>query len=197
MKKSLLFLLFLSSLPLIAGCGSANSAPPPPTPALATHFSVSSPTTETAGTPFNITVTALDASNNVVAGYSATVHFTSTDPQAVLPANSPLTNGTGTFSVTLKTASAETVSVSDTASAAISGTSSSINVTGPPATHFSVITPANDTVGTSFTFTVNALDASNNVATGYSGTVHFTSTDSQATLPANSTLTNEIGRAHV
>jgi hypothetical protein len=190
MKKSLLFLLLLSSLRLLAGCGSANSAPPPPTPAAATHFFVSSPTAETASTPFNITVTALDASNNVVASYSATVHFTSTDPQAVLPANSPLTNGTGTFSVTLKTASAETVSVSDTASAAISGTSSSINVTGPPATHFSVITPANDTAGTSFTFTVNALDASNNVATGYSGTVHFTSTDSQAVLPANSTLTN-------
>ncbi len=192
MKKSLLFLLSLSSLWLLAGCGSANSspAPPPPTPAVATHFSVSSSTTETAGTPFNITVTALDASNNVVASYSGTLHFTSTDPQAVLPANSPLTNGTGTFSVTLKTASAETVSVSDTASAAISGTSNSINVTGPSATHFSVVTPASDTAGTSFSFTVNALDASNNVATGYSGTVHFTSTDSQAALPANSALTN-------
>src|SRR5260370_33950680 len=106
MKKSLLFLLLLSSLPLIAGCGSANSAPPPPTPALATHFSVSSPTTETAGTPFNITVTALDASNNVVTGYSATVHFPSTDPHALLPANSPLTRRTGTFSVTLTTTTA-------------------------------------------------------------------------------------------
>src|SRR5260370_9603407 len=190
MKKSLLFLFFLSSLWLLAGCGGASSAPPPPTPAVATHFSVSSPTAETAGTPFNITVTALDASNTVVASYSAKVHFTSTDPQAVLPANSPLTNGTGTFSVTLKTASPQTISVSDAASAAISGTSNSINVTAPPATHFSVVTPANDTAGTSFTFTVNALDASNNVATGYSGTVHFTSTDSQAALPANSTLTN-------
>src|SRR5260370_30497233 len=126
MKKCLLFLLLISSLLLIAGCGSANSTPPPPTPAAATHFSVSSPTAETAGTPFNITVTALDASNNVVASYSATVHFTSTDPQAVLPANSPLTNGTGTFSVTLKTPPAETVSCSATASASVSGTSRSI-----------------------------------------------------------------------
>src|SRR5712692_4350147 len=107
MKKFLLFLLFVSVW-LIAGCGSASSAPPPPTPAVATHFSVSTPATEAAGTPFSVTVTALDASNNVVGSYSATVHFTSTDSQAVLPANSPLTNGTGTFSVTLKTASAET-----------------------------------------------------------------------------------------
>src|SRR5260370_29447427 len=191
MKKSLLFLLFLSSLWLLAGCGGANSAPPPP-PA-ATHFSVSGPTIATAGTPFNIKVTALDASNSVATSYSGTVHFTSTDAQAVLPVNSPLTNGIGTFSVTLKTTfgqTMQTISVSDTASAAISGTSNSINVTGPPATHFSVVTPANDTAGASFTFTVNALDASNNVATGYSGTVHFTSTDSQAALPANSTLTN-------
>jgi probable HAF family extracellular repeat protein len=193
MKKSLLFLLTLSSLRLLAGCGSANSAPSLPPPAVATHFSVSSPAAETAGTPFNITVTAFDATNNVVASYSASLHFTSTDPQAVLPANSPLTNGTGAFSITLKTASAQTISVSATGSAAISGTSNSINVTAPAATHFSVVTPANGTAGTSFTFSVNAVDTSNKVVGSYAGTVHFTSTDAQSVLPANSTLTSGTG----
>ena len=37
--------------------------------------------------------------------------------------------------------------------------------------------------GGSFSATVTALDASNNTVTGYSGTVHFSSTDLQATLP--------------
>src|SRR5689334_18937199 len=56
------------------------------------------------------------------------------------------------------------------------------------ATHYSVSLPANTTAGTAFNFTVVALDASNQVATGYSGTVHFGSTDSNGTVPANTTM---------
>ena len=44
------------------------------------------------------------ATNAMATGYTGTVHFTSSDGAAVLPANSTLTNGVGTFSVTLKTA---------------------------------------------------------------------------------------------
>ena len=51
----------------------------------------------TGGTPFNFTVTALDPFNNTATGYGGTVHFTSSDGAAALPANSTLTNGTGTF----------------------------------------------------------------------------------------------------
>jgi len=59
---------------------------------------------------------------------------------------------------------------------------------GGPATHFSVDSPANTPSGTPFKFTVTALDASNNTATSYSGTVHFTSTDTRARLPQDSVL---------
>ena len=45
------------------------------------------------------------------------------------------------------------------------------------------------TAGTSYTETVTAEDALGNVATGYTGTVHFTSTDVQAGLPADYTFT--------
>ena len=38
----------------------------------------------------------------------------------------------------------------------------------------------------SFTTTLTAKDAFGNTATGYNGTVHFTSTDGQAVLPADS-----------
>src|SRR5208337_3575966 len=194
MKKSLLLLVSICSLCLLNGCAGGSSSPPPLTPDVATHFSVVPATaTPTAGTAFNFTITALDGSNGVVSSYAGTVHFTSSDGQAVLPANSMLTNGTGTFSATMKTVGGQTITATDTATVSITGTSNSINVTGPPAIHFSVTAPATAGTGTAFNFTVTSLDASNNVATSYSGTAHFTSTDAQAMLPANSTLTNGTG----
>jgi CSLREA domain-containing protein len=162
-------------------------------PGPATHFAVSAPGSATAGSAFSVTVTALDVNNNPATGYSGTVHFTSTDGAAVLPANSTLTNGVGTFSATLKTAGNRTIAATDTVTASITGTSSSIAVAAATATHFTVSAPASATGSLAFSFTVTALDPFNNTATGYSGTAHFTSTDGAAVLPANSTLTNGVG----
>jgi hypothetical protein len=61
------------------------------------------------------------------------------------------------------------------------------------ATHFTVSAPPTATAGTPFNFTVTALDQSNNIATGYSGTVHFTSSSASAQLPADTTLVNGTG----
>jgi hypothetical protein len=75
------------------------------------------------------------------------------------------------------------------------GGGSSTPLPPPPsvATHFSVTAPATADTGIVFNFTVTALDAANNVATSYSGMVHFTSTDSQAILPSNPTLAGGTG----
>jgi hypothetical protein len=199
-KRILLFVVSICSLCLLSGCGGGSSAPtrqltpPPVTPAAAsaTHFSISAQISATAGTAFSFTVTALDATNNVVATYSGTVHFTSLDPSAVLPADSRLTNGTATLQATLKTAGSQTIMATDTTHASITGNSNTINVGAGPASHFVVSTPASAIAGSLFSFTVTAFDASNNTATGYSGTVRFTSSDSSAVLPllADSTLTN-------
>jgi len=119
MKKLLSVLTFLCGLCFSTGCGSAgNSAPPPP--AVATHFSVSTVSAASSGTPFNFTVTALDASNNTVTTYAGTVHFTSTDGSATLPANTTLTNGVKSISVTLNSAGAQTVTATDTTAGAVS-----------------------------------------------------------------------------
>jgi Kelch motif protein/galactose oxidase-like protein len=189
MKKSLLVLISICGLWLLNGCGT--SAPPP---AVATHFSVTSATaTPTAGTAFNITVNALDSSNAVVSSYTGTVHFTSSNGQPVQPASATLTNGTGTFAVTLNTAGSQTITATDGAS--LTGTSTAILVVATGATHFSV-TPATATpaAGTAFNFTVAALDASNSAVANYSGTVHFTSSDPQAMFSANdSALTKGVG----
>ncbi len=166
------------------------------TPAPATHFSVTAPANAVNGTAITVGVTALDQYNNVDTNYAGTVHFTSTDGAAALPANATLTMGTGSFGVTLNTNGNQTVTATDTVTASINGTSGMINVSNappPPATHFSVTAPANATAGSSFTVNVTALTAGNATATGYSGTVHFSSTDGAAMLPADATLVNGVG----
>jgi trimeric autotransporter adhesin len=103
----------------------------------ATHFSVTGPTVATAGIAFNIIVTALDATNATATGYAGTVHFTSSDGNAVLPANSTLTNGVGTFLATLNTVGNQTITATDTVTASITGASGTITVTTTPGFGFS------------------------------------------------------------
>src|SRR5205814_1333293 len=100
---------------------------------------------------------------------------------------------TGNFSATLKTAGNQTIAGTDTSNSSITGTSSAIAVSAGSATHYTVSAPASATAGSAFSFTVTALDQFNNPATSYAGTVHFTSSDGAATLPANSTLSSGGG----
>ncbi|HWM23399.1 MAG TPA: hypothetical protein VNP98_01130 [Chthoniobacterales bacterium] len=61
-----------------------------------------------------------------------------------------------------------------------------------PATHFEVVAPSIVGMFQGFNFTVRAVDQFGNTATGYAGTIHFTSTG-QSSLPPDSTLTNGTG----
>ena len=179
-----------------ASITGTTAAPVTVTPAAATHLSVAAPASATNGSPITVTVTALDQFDNTDTSYAGTVHFTTSDGAAALPANSTLTNGTGQFAATLNTNGSQTVTATDTVTPSITGTSGAINVSNappPPATHFSVTANASATAGVALTVTVTALDASNAGTTGYSGTVHFTSGDGLATLPADSVLVNGVG----
>src|SRR5439155_132378 len=147
-----------------------------------THYSVTAPASATAGTAFSITVTALDQFNNTAMGYTGTVHFTSSDGQAVLPTNSTLTNGTSSFNVTLKTSGNQKITGTDTVTNRITGTSGNVNVTfaSGGATHYTVSAPTNATAGTAFSVTVTAQDQFGNTVTNYAGTVHFHRSDVQS-----------------
>jgi hypothetical protein len=189
MKKSLLFLLFVWSIYPLNGCGSGNSTPPPP---LATQLVVSpASSTITAGKALSFTVTAVGASGAVASGYSGTVHFISNDSQAALPSDSKLTNGTGTFSATFKTAGGVQFTATDTVTPSISG-GTPINVNAGPVSQFAVTTSMAATTGLPINLTIVAQDSFGNAAI-YAGTLHFTSTDAQAVLPANSPFTNGTG----
>ena len=65
------------------------------------------------GSAFDVTITARDPFGNIATTYSGTVHFTSTDPDAQLPADTTLTNGVGTISVTFMTEGEWTITASD------------------------------------------------------------------------------------
>ncbi|HLN26793.1 MAG TPA: hypothetical protein VK395_03555, partial [Gemmataceae bacterium] len=158
------------------------------------------PATITAGTAATITVTAENSSNQTVTNYTGTVHFASSDGQAVLPANYTFTssdNGVHTFSVTLKTAGTESISATDTVTGTITGSQMGIMVNSAAASVF-VVTGFTSpvTAGTAGTFTVTAKDPYSNTATGYLGTIHLTSSDGQATLPGNYTFTSGDSGVH-
>ena len=65
-------------------------------------MAVVAPGTALAGKPFVAVVTAVDSYGNTIAGYTGTVHLTSSDSQAALQANSTLTDGVGYFTVRLR-----------------------------------------------------------------------------------------------
>ena len=125
------------------------------TPAAAATLSIASvPSSTTAGSAFNIQVTALDSAGNVASGYTGTVLFTSSDSQAVLPSNYTFVGGdagvhTFTSGGNLKTAaSAASVTATDTVSGSITGSKSGILVSPNSATHLGFSTnPGNSTAG--------------------------------------------------
>jgi len=177
---------------LLSGCGggSGSGQQLQQSSGPATHFSVMAPASVTAGVASGVTVNALDASNNVATSYVGTVHFTTSDAQAVLPADQQLSGGTAVVQVTLFTSGNQTITATDTTTSSITGVSGPINVKVLTATHFALQSPAATTTGTQFNFTVTAQDASNNQVATYSGTVHFTSSDAQALLPGDQSLAN-------
>jgi hypothetical protein len=151
-------------------------------------FLVAGPQTSTAGVALTFTVTAVDAAGNTATGYAGAVHFTSSDSSATLPADMTLTNGTGTFSGTFYKAGNQTLAATDSSVVSSTGTSPAVAVAPGSATTLSVVFPSSETAGVLQAFTVAALDVYGNTATGYLGTVSFTSTDGQAGLPANYTF---------
>ena len=154
-----------------------------------------------AGSTHSVTVKALDSYGNVVTGYAGKVHFTSTDSAAILPADYTFTaanSGSHKFTngVTLKTAGARSVTVTDKSSSSIKG-SQTVTVTPGVAKTLTVSIAASPyPVGTAHSVTVTAVDAYGNTATGYVGTIHFTSSDSAAILPGNYTFTGADKGSH-
>jgi hypothetical protein len=145
-----------------------------------------------AGTRQRVLVRAVDAQGNPLIDYTGTVVFTSTDARAALPAPlvfSPLDFGAKIGFVTLRSSGSHTVTVTDSARSL--ATSVSATVSPAPATRLAISGLGRGPAGVAQTVTVSALDAFGNVATGFSGTVSFTSNDPRAVLPADAAFRSE------
>jgi hypothetical protein len=86
--------------------------------------------------PFTVTLTVYDAYQNVALGYMGTVHFTSSDSSATLPADYtfiPGDQGSHTFIIKLRTLGSQSVTVTDSGNGSITD-SVTVLVTGPSKT---------------------------------------------------------------
>ena len=154
-------------------------------------------------------VNAVDANWNV-ASRAASVTITSSDANAAIAdengataGNLNLASGTGTLSsFTFKTAGTRTITAA--ATGLTSNTSANVTVNAGAFTKLQLLvpgetaaagtatgktgTPTARTAGTAFTVTVNAVDANWNLVNTVTDSVSLSSSDANATLPANTPL---------
>lgn len=168
------------------GTGNTATAALTVNSAAATMFTITAPSTATAGTPFGFTVRAFDSFGNAATSYTGPIIFFSTDAKATLPGKSALTNGVGTFSATLGTPGARTITATDDAVSTIAGTSGNVTVSvGPPFT-IVIVSGNNQTALLNGTFanalTVSVLDAYGNPIPGLTVTFSAPATGASATF---------------
>jgi hypothetical protein len=158
-------------------------------PAALDHLAITTSASTTAGKALSMTVSPRDAYGNVLtSGYTGTVQLSSSDAQAVLPAAYTFSGGgTHTFAVTLKTAGSQPVTATDAAHG-LSATAT-VGVRPAEAAKLLLALPATAVHGSPVAVTVTLVDAYGNVASGYTGMVHFSSSDAKAVLPGNYTFT--------
>ena len=152
---------------------------------------VTAPQAVVAGSPFSVAITAVDGLGNPVTSYAGTIHFGTSDASSgvVLPPDTTLSGGQGTFSVTLMGSGSQTITATDVAAPTVTG-AATLTVSNTTAGSLGVTGPTAATAGQPFTITVTARDANANPAPGYSGTVHFASSDASpgVVLPPDATL---------
>jgi hypothetical protein len=165
--------------------------------ASASTFVLTAPASVTAGVPFDLTVRAVDTFGQPAVGYTDTVHLSSSDGQAVLPADHTFTltdGGSYTFSgVALRTAGTWTVTATDAGTLTGSGT---VTVRPAAANHILLSGPASASAGTPFDLTVTIEDAYGNTVTDYAGTVTFSTDDPDGSVPPDYTFTADDAGRH-
>src|SRR5439155_1534964 len=164
------------------------------------------PSAQTAGNACSVTVNAVDANWNVVTNVSDTIGVTSSDSNAALPAGTALVNGTKALSVTFKTAGNSSLTASNlTDNSKTASVSPAITVNPGAFAKLQLLTPGETAApgtatgksgspspqpgGAAFNVTVNAVDANWNLM-NTNDTVAITSSDVNASLPANAALVN-------
>ncbi|WPB79354.1 lamin tail domain-containing protein [Archangium violaceum] len=157
----------------------------------AARLVLEAPASVEAGSPLSLKVTVLDAYDNAVKDYTRQVTFSvdaegSSGPTSYTFALAD--EGSRRFDFTLAKAVSTTITVTDTASLTASHT---VSVSHAPASSLVMVAPSTPLeAGVAFTVDVTLKDAYGNVATGYTGTLGFTSSDPKLVPPASGELTS-------
>jgi hypothetical protein len=145
-------------------------------PAATNQFVVSGfPLSVISGTASNFTVSAEDAYGNPATAYLGTVKLTSSDVQAILPANYTFTSadgGTHAFTATLMTPGIQSISAADTANTGVTGTESGITVATVPPTA-GISGSSSGVPGQPLTFTLSATEPGLATGTNYTYRVQW------------------------
>jgi hypothetical protein len=166
------------------------------------------PTNRNSGTQFAVTVNAVDAYFNRITTNNNTVQITSSDGNAALPANANLASGTRNFNITLRALGTSTVSATNVTLGAPANISSNVSVVTGPFARLQLLLPGENAApgtatgksgaptglvaGTPFNVTVNAVDAGWNIINTVTDEIRLTTTDVNATMPANIVMVNGI-----
>jgi hypothetical protein len=141
--------------------------------AAAASFSVPTPAEQTAGTAFNVTLTAWDPWHNIAKSYAGAKTLTFSEPAIspsgkapIYPATVTFTTGAGTASIKLYDAQSTTLKATEST---IEGISGSFTVKAAATKKFSVPTPVEQEAGVAFNVTLTATDEYGNTATSYAG----------------------------
>ena len=170
-----------------------------------TDGKIGTPTTQTAGSPFMLTVRAVDSYWNLVSGVNDLVKLGSTDLFAGMPADTALANGQIVLPARLYRSGGQRIWASDSTRTGITpDTSSVVTVTGGTFSRVLILAPGespapgtvtgrtgtatDQSINYAFTVTVLATDQWWNPVGGVSDVVHVTSGDPLAQLPADEAL---------
>ena len=167
------------------------------------QIAASAASPQTAGTAFNVTLTAQDSWGNPTGNLTGTKNLTFSGPSKspnntspTYPATATFSSGVATASVTLVDVQTTTITANDTTDSYNGTASNNITVNAGGASSFTVSAPATATAGTAFTETLTALDAYGNTATGYAGSQTITFTG-PATSPGGTAPTYPaVGHLH-
>lgn len=147
------------------------------------HFTITEiPNPQTAGTTFNIMITAADQYGNIIVSYTGSNILSDLSGTISPTSTSSFSEGVWNGSVTITKAYHN--DIISTSSSGYSGATNSFDVHPCAFDHFVMSSyPSSVVTGQSFNITVTAWDAFGNVVTGYAGQVYFISSDGQALLP--------------
>jgi hypothetical protein len=132
------------------------------------------PTSQTVGVPFTVTVRACDDSWNTVTSITNSTSLASSDASASLPGTFSLSSGIASVQVTLNAAGSFTVTATDETDPTIpDGVSSAVSALLLQGFEFERISQKNQYAGQSMTTSITAVDPNGNPVTGYNGPVYL------------------------